>query len=185
MACGNNHVSRGYLASQPIAASAAAATFLQSTPAHRKPPRQVLGERGEALVARLLVEAKGNSVVYQHTPGERPQGVDLVTLSPDGRLVVTEVKATAADRYALPHTTQNVADHQLDTGWTSKNLSQTGAVSVGPEAIGLAADQVSRQLAQFDAISGTISFWEITSDGHRAESVPLEVWDASDFGDRG
>lgn len=147
--------------------------------------RQELGDRGEALVVRILVEAEQHDLLYQHAPGERPQGVDVVTLDPGGRLVVTEVKTTAADRYRQPHTSRNVADHQLDPDWTSKNLTRTGHVALGAEAIGPAADQVFRQLAQFDTVSGTVSFWDITHDGQRAGSSPREVWDASDFENRG
>ncbi|MFF2300278.1 hypothetical protein [Arthrobacter sp. NPDC058127] len=109
----------------------------------------------------------------------------MITLAPDGRVVVTEVKATGAKEHRAPHTTQNVIDHQLDPQWTSKNLNQTGHVSVGPEAVGPGTDQVSRQLVQFDAVSGTLSFWDITPDGQREGGHPAEVWDVSELEDRG
>lgn len=120
MACGNNHISRGYLSSPPISSASSTATFLNSPPTASKPSSQELADRGEALVASLLVEAQEHSLVTQHTPGDRPQGVDIVTLAPDGRLVVTEVKSTAAKGYRAPQTKQNVRDHQLDAQWTSR-----------------------------------------------------------------
>ncbi|MCY1674995.1 hypothetical protein OVA06_09780 [Pseudarthrobacter sp. SL88] len=108
-----------------------------------------------------------------------------MTLDPEGRLVVTEVKATGANKHRAPNTTQNVADHQLDPQWTSKNLNQTGHVSVGPVAVGPETDQVSRQLAQFDAVSGTLSFWDISPDGRRDGGDPAEVWDVHEIEDLG
>ena len=177
MACGNNHVTRAYLASSPVRTPVTVQSFFTAGSVDVKTSRQELGERGEALVAQLLVEAQQHELVYQHTPGERPQGVDVVTLDPDGRLVVTEVKSTAAETYKMPHTTQNVGDHQLDQSWTSKNLTATGLVSATPDAVGPAADQVSRQIAQFDAASGTVSFWDVTDGGQRSGNSPTEVWD--------
>ena len=119
--------------------------------------------------------------MFQHTPGDPPQGLDIVTLTPDGSLLVTEVKSTAAERYQEPHTTKNVRDHQLDVEWTSRNLTATGLADVRAEAVGEAADQVSRQIAQFDAVSGTVTLWEVDSNGHRAGSAPVEIWDAQQF----
>ncbi|WP_216916708.1 hypothetical protein [Nocardia noduli] len=183
MACGNNHISRAYLSSPPAPVASAATNFLKTPQAGKQTWRQSLGDRGESLVTRLLVEAQQHSVIFQHTPGERSQGVDIVTLDPNGRLVVTEVKTTAAKEYRAPRTKQNVGDHQLDAVWTAKNLSETGLVTTGPEAIGTEADQVVRQLAQFDVVSGTVSFWEVDESGQRSGSSPTEVWDASLFED--
>jgi hypothetical protein len=132
------------------------------------------------LVAQLLVEAHGHALVYQHTPGERPQGVDVVTLDPSGRLVVTEVKSTGAELYQAPHTTQNVSDHQLDKDWTSKNLTETGLAYVGPEDVGPSPDQVVRRIAQYDVVSGTVSFWDVADGGQRSGGSPIEVWDVSE-----
>lgn len=182
MACGNNHITRDYLVSAPTSVGAStAAAFLNPVRSSGKPSTQELGESGEALVARLLVEGMQHELVHQHTPGARPQGVDLVTLAPDGRLMVTEVKSTAAAGYRAPHTTQNVTDHQLDADWTSKNLSATGLVDARPESVGDASDQVSRQIAQFDAVSGTVSFWEVDSGGQRSEMSPSEIHDVQPF----
>lgn len=180
MACGNNHVSRAYLASAPAASASNVDTFLSAAPKGRS-YRQELGARGEALVAKFLVEAQQHALVFQHTPGERSQGVDIVTLAPDGRVIVTEVKATGADQYRAPHTTQNVKDHQLDATWTSRNLTKTGVVPAGPDAVGASADQVDRQLAQVDYVSRTVSFWEIDDGGKRIGESPTEVWNLSDF----
>ncbi|NUR94408.1 MAG: hypothetical protein HOV67_04020 [Kribbellaceae bacterium] len=186
MACGNNHVSRAYLSSPPTPPAIEKLLHpaeQKPVEAERKTANKELGDRGEALVARLMVEAQDHALVYQHTPGEPSQGVDIVTIDPNGRLVVTEVKSTAAKVYDRPKTRQNVRDHQLDADWTAKNLTRTGHVDIGPEAVGPAADQVIRQLAQFDAVSGTVTFWDVTSDGRRADTSPTEIWDSTDFED--
>lgn len=180
MACGNNHITRDYLSSSPVSTASRTMAFLNSPPTAIESSRKELGDRGEALVARLLVEAEEHSLVYQHTPGDPSQGLDIVTLTPDGRLLVTEVKSTAAKRYQGPHTSKNVRDHQLDVEWTSKNLAAIG-LEVAPKAIGEAFDQVSRQIAQFDAVSGTVTLWGVDSDGHRTGSTPEEIWDVQQF----
>jgi len=143
-----------------------------------------LGDSGEASAVELLVEGMGHDVVAQHYPGAKPQGLDAVSLDPDGRLITTEVKTTAADVWRPPHTTENVADHQMDRVWTSRGLAEEGveAPAIG-DVFGDDDDQVGRQLVQIDVPSSSASVWEVADDGRVVGSTPLEMWNLDDFRD--
>ena len=46
--------------------------------------RRELGERSESVVAAFLRDVDGHEILTQHTPGDRPQGLDIESLGPDG-----------------------------------------------------------------------------------------------------
>lgn len=141
--------------------------------------RGPLGDFGEALAVQILHDGMQHQILTQHTPGARPQGIDIESLSPTGQVVVTEVKTTQAQQYRPPKMTKNVADVQMDPSWVSKNLHADGQVHASPEQVGQAPDQIARQVIQIDLPSGVASVHEV---GEAGEVGPAqETWETSPF----
>ena len=141
--------------------------------------RGPLGDFGEALAVQILHDGMQHQILTQHTPGARPQGIDIESLSPTGQVVVTEVKTTQAQQYRPPKMTKNVADVQMDPSWVSKNLHadgqvDAGVVADGHPAVGGDGGHRVRALAQaqVERVYGTICV--IT---HLLEAVaPRSTW---------
>lgn len=148
------------------------------------PSRQETGDEGEALAAKLLHDGMGHEILSQHTPDADPHGVDIESLTPEGGIMATEVKATTADAYRPPHTTENVHDHQMDPEWTARELREGGQTTLAePADIGDGPGRIRRQLVQVDFPSRTASVWDIADNGHVAGGSPREIWNLADFDD--
>lgn len=138
--------------------------------------RRELGERSESVVAAFLRDVDGHEILTQHTPGDRPQGLDIESLGPDGRVYVTEVKGTAAADWRPPRTTRNVLDRQMSRTWVVGALERDGQIRIdGRDQIGDGADQVGLRVAQVDERRGTLSVWE-----HVREDGRLDVSEGPD-----
>lgn len=138
--------------------------------------RRELGERSESVVAAFLRDVDGHEILTQHTPGDRPQGLDIESLGPDGRVYVTEVKGTAAADWRPPRTTRNVLDQQMSRTWVVGALERDGQIRIdGRDQIGDGADQVGLRVAQVDERRGTLSVWE-----HVREDGRLDVSEGPD-----
>ena len=138
--------------------------------------RRELGERSESVVAAFLRDGDGHEILTQHTPGDRPQGLDIESLGPDGRVYVTEVKGTAAADWRPPRTTRNVLDQQMSRTWVVGALERDGQIRIdGRDQIGDGADQVGLRVAQVDERRGTLSVWE-----HVREDGRLDVSEGPD-----
>ena len=138
--------------------------------------RRELGERSESVVAAFLRDVDGHEILTQHTPGDRPQGLDIESLGPDGRVYVTEVKGTAAADWRPPRMTRNALDRQMSSTWTADTLERDGQTRIdGPDRIGDGADQIGRRVIQVDERRGTLSVWE-----HVREDGRLDVSEGPD-----
>ena len=145
--------------------------------------RRELGESSESVVAAFLRDVDGHEILTQHTPGDRPQGLDIESLGPDGRVYVTEVKGTAAADWRPPRTTRNVLDRQMSRTWVVGALERDGQIRIdGRDQIGDGADQVGLRVAQVDERRGTLSVWKVREDGRIDVSEgPDRVYDLDDL----
>ena len=138
--------------------------------------RHQLGERSESVAAAFLRDVDDHEVLTQHTPEDRPQGLDIESLGPDGRVYVTEVKGTAAADWRPPRMTRNALDQQMSSTWTADTLERDGQTRIdGPDRIGDGADQIGRRVIQVDERRGTLSVWE-----HVREDGRLDVSEGPD-----
>lgn len=135
------------------------------------------GEKGEAATASLISDVLGGDLIYQHAPGESPQGIDLSYLD-DGELHVAEVKSIIGD-WHQPSTASTVDGRQMDSHWVADRLGRIG-VEVEPEDVGTETSQVQTDLFQVDFSGDTIARFEIGDDGRRSENAPSEVYSLSD-----
>lgn len=144
--------------------------------------RQEKGDEGESLAARVLHDGMGHELLTQHTPGDKPQGPDLETLTPDGQVALTEVKS--GDHPGRPHMTHNVDDRQMDDAWAMRALSDGGQTDVAdPAQLGDGDDQVMRQVMQIDLGGDTATLWDVDRDGKVTGDGPTEIWNLRDFRD--
>ena len=145
--------------------------------------RRELGERSESVVAAFLRDVDGHEILTQHTPGDRPQGLDIESLGPDGRVYVTEVKGTAAADWRPPRTTRNVLDRQMSRTWVVGALERDGQIRIdGRDQIGDGADQVGLRVVQVDERRGALSVWKVREDGRIDVSEgPDRVYDLDDL----
>ena len=103
--------------------------------------RQELGQRSEDLAASFVRDVEGHELLTIHTEGSRPQGLDLETLGPDGRVHVIEVKGTAARDYRPPRMTRNVGGRQMSREWVVSTLNRDGQTHLeGVDAVGEGPD---------------------------------------------
>ena len=138
--------------------------------------RRELGERSESVAAAFLRDVDDHEILTQHTPEDRPQGLDIESLGPDGRVYVTEVKGTAAAGWRPPRMTRNALDRQMSSTWTADTLERDGQTRIdGPDRIGDGADQIGRRVIQVDERRGTLSVWE-----HVREDGRLDVSEGPD-----
>ena len=138
--------------------------------------RRELGERSESVVAAFLRDVDGHEILTQHTPGDRPQGLDIESLGPDGRVYVTEVKGTAAADWRPPRMTRNALDRQMSSTWVADTLERDGQTRIDEhDQIGDGADQIGRRVIQVDERRGTLSVWE-----HVREDGRLDVSEGPD-----
>ena len=145
--------------------------------------RRELGESSESVVAAFLRDVDGHEILTQHTPGDRPQGLDIESLGPDGRVYVTEVKGTAAADWRPPRTTRNVLDRQMSRTWVVGALERDGQIRIdGRDQIGDGADQVGLRVVQVDERRGALSVWKVREDGRIDVSEgPDRVYDLDDL----
>ena len=146
--------------------------------------RRELGERSESVVAAFLRDVDGHEILTQHTPGDRPQGLDIESLGPDGRVYVTEVKGTAAADWRPPRMTRNALDRQMSSTWVADTLERDGQTRIDEhDQIGDGADQIGRRVIQVDERRGTLSVWEhVREDGHLDVSEgPDRVYDLDEL----
>lgn len=138
--------------------------------------RRELGERSESVAAAFLRDVDDHEILTQYTPEDRPQGLDIESLGPDGRVYVTEVKGTAAAGWRPPRMTRNALDRQMSSTWTADTLERDGQTRIdGPDRIGDGADQIGRRVIQVDERRGTLSVWE-----HVREDGRLDVSEGPD-----
>ena len=138
--------------------------------------RRELGERSESVAAAFLRDVDDHEILTQHTPEDRPQGLDIESLGPDGRVYVTEVKGTAAADWRPPRMTRNALDQQMSSTWTADTLERDGQTRIDEhDQIGDGADQIGRRVIQVDERRGTLSVWE-----HVREDGRLDVSEGPD-----
>ena len=138
--------------------------------------RHQLGERSESVAAAFLRDIDDHEILTQHTPGDRPQGLDIESLGPDGRVYVTEIKGTAAADWRPPRMTRNALDRQMSSTWVADTLERDGQTRIDEhDQIGDGADQIGRRVIQVDERRGTLSVWE-----HVREDGRLDVSEGPD-----
>ena len=138
--------------------------------------RRELGERSESVAAAFLRDVDDHEILTQHTPEDRPQGLDIESLGPDGRVYVTEVKGTAAADWRPPRMTRNALDRQMSSTWVADTLERDGQTRIDEhDQIGDGADQIGRRVIQVDERRGTLSVWE-----HVREDGRLDVSEGPD-----
>ena len=138
--------------------------------------RHQLGERSESVAAAFLRDIDDHEILTQHTPGDRPLGLDIESLGPDGRVYVTEIKGTAAADWRPPRMTRNALDRQMSSTWVADTLERDGQTRIDEhDQIGDGADQIGRRVIQVDERRGTLSVWE-----HVREDGRLDVSEGPD-----
>lgn len=136
------------------------------------------GEMGEAATAALISDVLGRDLVYQHTPGDAPQGADLIYMDESG-LKTGEVKSVFTD-WHQPNTTATVNGRQMDDEWVADRTSREG-IEVHPEGVGDGLDQVGKDLFQVDFPGDTIARYEVGANGGREGTSPEEIYSLSDI----
>lgn len=140
-------------------------------------PREA-GEMGEAATASLIADVLGGDLVYQHSPGEAPQGADLIFMDESG-LRNGEVKSVFSDDWHQPNTASTIGGRQMDDDWVADRTSRLG-IEVDTEAVGNGLDQVGKDLFQVDFVGDTIARYEVGTDGRREGTAPDEIYSLSD-----
>lgn len=140
-----------------------------------RPDRKELGEHGEALTADFLVRGQGHELLTQHSPGDKPQGIDLETLTPEGRIQFTEVKTTEG-RSTRPTMASTADGRQGSDGWLATRTGDSSQVRLD----GPAHEQADSRAVHVDLAGDTITTWDVSADGQVA-TTPSEIYAASDF----
>lgn len=135
------------------------------------------GEMGEAVTASLISDVLGGELVYQHTPGDAPQGADLIYLE-DSKLRNGEVKSLFAD-WHQSNTAPTIDGRQMDDEWVADRTSREG-IEVVLEGVGDGVDQIGKDLYQVDFTGDTIARYEVGTDGRREGTMPEEIYSLSD-----
>ena len=135
------------------------------------------GEKGEAAAAALISDILGGDLVYQHAPGEAPQGIDVL-YHDDGEMHTAEVKSLVGD-WHQSYMSSTVDGRQMDAPWVADRLGRVG-IEANPSDIGAGDSQIHTELFQVDFIGDTIARYDMGLDGRRAESHPSEVYALSD-----
>ena len=146
-------------------------------PAEAPSSRREIGERGEALAADFLVRVKDHELLTQHTPGDKPQGIDAETLRPDGTVQFSEAKATDGHSNR-PRMAATADGPQMSDTWLQPRAGDSSQVGFDGPAEG----QVAKQAIHIDFGGDTLTVWDIDPQG-RPESSPSEIYRASDLED--
>jgi|JI10StandDraft_1071094.scaffolds.fasta_scaffold359118_2 hypothetical protein len=137
------------------------------------------GEMGEAASAALISDVLGGDLVYQHTPGEGPHGLDLSWLDDSGELHAGETKTVIGENWHQPNTSFTRDGRQMDDNWVAEAMTRSG-VEVYPQAVGDDPDQVHTDLFQVDYVGDTIAHYGVNHDGSRSGDSPDEIFSLSD-----
>jgi len=135
------------------------------------------GEMGEAVTASLITDVLGGDLVYQHTPGDAPQGADLIYFE-DDKLRNGEVKSVFED-WHQSNTAPTIDGRQMDDAWVADRTSRQG-IEVVLEGVGDGVDQIGKDLYQVDFSGDTIARYEVGADGRREGATPEEIYSLSD-----
>jgi hypothetical protein len=133
------------------------------------------GELGEDLAAEFLVAVEGRDLLVHHGKGDAPQGIDLAATSAGDPVRVVEVKTIVHGDYHLPVTAMTRDGRQMDARWISERLDATG-LNLSPGDVVDVRGPVSRELVQVDLVRGVLARFELSDDGSRQGSTPVEVW---------
>lgn len=136
------------------------------------------GEMGEAATASLISDVLGGDLVYQHTPGDAPQGADLIYMDDSG-LRNGEVKSIFTD-WHQPNTSTTVNGRQMDDDWVADRTTREGIV-VESEAVGDGLDQVGKDLFQVDFPGDSVARYAVGADGRREGTTPEEIYSLTDI----
>ena len=141
--------------------------------------RHDAGDAAEAIHSAWVNDVLGGETIYQHAPGEPPQGLDQLYLL-DGQLHAAETKAIISESWHQPQTSLTVDGRQMDDEWVADRLGRIG-IDAEPGQVGNAEDQVSTELSQVDFVRDIFAVYEINSDGMRAENSPSEIWSLTEI----
>jgi hypothetical protein len=133
--------------------------------------RQQIGDFSEAIAAGFLGLVFDYGILSQHNVGDKPQGLDIVAVTPSGHLETIEVKGTTKRNAGKPQTANpKTGGKQGGAGWIV-DRSRDSPISVpGVEAVGDADGQIRSRLCRVDLRAGTISIWSIDANGKVADT---------------
>ena len=140
-----------------------------------------IGEDAEARAAALRYHIDGHSILAQHTPGDAPQGFDLVSMDAGLGTHITEVKGSNAETYRPPRMSNNVDSRQMSDDWVKDRSHINGQLDIpDTNAIGEGPDQIRKSVIQVDYPSGTITEWAVDRDG-KVSAHPETIFNLGDI----
>lgn len=141
--------------------------------------KREIGEFGEDVSGGFIETIARGHLVEQHTPGDKPQGIDKMYLTDDGAVHAAEDKTIGSGEYHAPYMSRTVNGRQADSEWISKNSSET-QVEIAPEEVGEESDQVSMEVFQTDLVGGTFGRFDVDSAG-KVDPEPSEMYSLDDI----
>lgn len=138
-----------------------------------------VGEFGEDVSGGFIETIGGGHLLEQHTPGDKPQGIDKMYVTEDGAVHVAEDKTIGSGEYHAPYMSKTVDGRQADDEWVSRNSAET-QLDIAPDEVGADADQVSTEVFQTDILGGTFGRFDVNSSG-KVDAEPSEMYSLSDI----
>jgi hypothetical protein len=156
------------------------AAILKARSGEAKPTpkdRAAYGDVAESGAARHIVETLGHELIHQNTTrGEK--GIDLVTLDPDGKLVVWEFKSSLGNDALKsgPRMGSTKDGRQMSEGWIDARLEAAGL------DVATTAD-VETRAVKIDLRSGKAAIWQVDPEsGARSRTGhPVDIEDLLDL----
>ena len=130
---------------------------------------KMLGDFGEAVAEVLLHHVLGHEVVVDAATRGGPQGVDLITYdAAKGKLALTEVKSTQAERYGMPR--MNSRTKQMSDCWSSDRSRKAGMDAV--KEADFTDGEIDKIVVQVDIERDIVSIWGVDGAGKRDDNAP-------------
>lgn len=128
-----------------------------------------LGDFGEAVAEVLLHDVLDHEVIADLATRDGPQGVDLITYGPDGKITIAEVKSTGVE--APPHMRMNKdGTRQMDDHWTGDRARKAGLDAVADDHVSVG--EVGKLVVHVDLLADQVTVRRVDGAGkvdHEAE----------------
>jgi hypothetical protein len=130
------------------------------------PNRQQVGDFSEAVAAGFLNLLLDYDLIFQHNPGDKPQGLDIAAINPsEGRLQTVEVKGTTLPNAGRPRTSKTKTGRQASAEWIRSRSADGPVYVASTDAVGDGPDQIGSRLVHVNLTARTISLWRVDKNG--------------------
>lgn len=133
--------------------------------------RHQLGDFGEAVAEVLLHDVLNHQIIADLATRKGPQGVDLVTFGPDGKITVAEVKSTGVE--ADPYMRKTKYDTQMDDHWAADRARKAGLDAVDEEHV--RGGEIAKLVVHVDLIADQVTVRHVDSAGKVSREAELTI----------